>query len=435
MPGLLKRFLFIIFGLFIHLTVYSQTPDDNIEKLISEGDFFELNRVYPQTKDSLSHFMSSYTRTILYFYFYNSPETVIMECNDLLNKYNNQLPPSYAMYIMSYKAQSLAGLNKYSEAAQILETLIKQYSKQMNQRLLSDCQSAIQRYKAMVSFPSLKIERPAKTDCQTTILFDSVGEGEQLQIKAKLQGKDTYFVFDTGASFNIMTESFAKRNGIKTTNKNIIINGIGGQNTAKLGLVDSLELGEMKIRNIVFAIVPDSEINNYFIGEKANVPVLGMPVIRETSEVRIFPQERKIVFPHRQSPLLPSGSNLMVVSSQPYIEIQTNSDRLVTHFDTGSSVDKFSSRYYLNNKSEVDIIGKMEKLRTGGVGGIRFTDSYILPEINFKVIDKEIIMKDFTVDTEPDIFTKNTDGVLGVGFIKACKSILINFNKMFVYAE
>lgn len=433
MSRYLGKILLAIFCL-ATLDGQAQDADKKIEDLITKGDYFELNRQYPQVKDSLSHFVSSYARTIIYFYFYNSPQTVVMECDELLNSYRGQLGASDIMTIASLKAQSLANGNKYLEAAQILQNLLTQYSAQMYQSIQTDCKLALQRYKAMAKLPIQKMERPGK-DCEAQILFDKVGDGEQLQIKAKIQGQETNFVYDTGASVNLITQSFAKKYNLKMLNSTIELSGIGGHDLARLAVADSIQLGEITIRNVSFAVIPDSNLNIHFIGEKANTPVLGMPVIHAIGEMQLFPQKGKIVFPFRESPLLPSGSNLMIKSSQPYIEILNNADRLVVHFDTGSSVDKLSVKYYLKNETEIKKIGTKEKLRIGGLGGIRLTDSYILPEATFRVIDKDITIFNIPVDTESDIFTQNLDGVLGVEFLKQCKLVLINFNKMYVYVE
>jgi len=89
-----------------------------------------------------------------------------------------------------------------------------------------------------------------------SISFQASYNGHFL-IDAKVNNKVIHFLLDTGASFTTLTRKSAELIGIDTSvlNYNIPISTANGRSFAASTMIDQLEIGHLKVKNIIVYIV------------------------------------------------------------------------------------------------------------------------------------------------------------------------------------
>ena len=110
-------------------------------------------------------------------------------------------------------------------------------------------------------------------------------------------GRQENFVFDTGASYNIVSEDFAHRHSIRTFRDSIKVPGITGVATAKIGFIDSITIENLTCQNVWVVIMPSiAPMTQSHFGYTIDA-ILGIPFLKAIGAVELYPQKKKMIFP------------------------------------------------------------------------------------------------------------------------------------------
>src|SRR3569833_3940721 len=141
-------------------------------------------------------------------------------------------------------------------------------------------------------------------------------------------------IFDTRANISSITITYAKKLGLHmydvTFNEGSGATGI--QFKTGMGIADSLYLGDILVKNVVFQVMPDSILYIAPIKYQLNM-IVGFPVIEQLREVHIFKDGRMTI------PATPSQSslhNFALDGLDPVIALKVGKDTLPFHFDSGA---------------------------------------------------------------------------------------------------
>ena len=129
-------------------------------------------------------------------------------------------------------------------------------------------------------------------------------------------------------------ESDAKRLGVRLLGtKYREGSGITGNTfQVALGVADSLRLGDLLVRNVVFQVMPDSILYVAPFDFRLHV-ILGYPVIAQLREVHIL-RSGALIIPAQ--PTTSSLHNLAMSGLDPILKATINQDTLLFEFDTGA---------------------------------------------------------------------------------------------------
>jgi hypothetical protein len=430
MKKLLPILLLLISG-----NVFSQTVDQELTFWMNSGDFLQLKQRYQEEKENIK----SQTVKLLAEAFintaFNKPEQAIKTLNTLITQHQSELGLNGITACIALMAENLRYEGKYLSAADLLMTYVNQtdtfngLDESMRTILLSQCALA-----AMGDLLKPEIVRPAK-NCIVPILDDKNLLNHSLYININLNGKEVPFLFDTGCdgySTNMVTEKFAKENNIKIINDSVVVHGVI-DGIVKLGYAEKMYIGEITYKNVAFLVAPgDNLLPSDTLQLEA---VLGSVFIKAMKECQIFPNEKKIVFPIRQTMLPSTGSNMMFKDGQPYIEVFSNEERLLLHFDTGGGLG-LSSKYFMEHEDEIKAAGKLKSGGgIGGFGGIKYIDKYVLKNFPIQTGESKNIIKEIDIYTGDRQVIDQFDGSLGTDYIRLHNKVVINFDKMFVLFE
>ncbi|MDR1503239.1 MAG: aspartyl protease family protein [Prevotella sp.] len=427
-----KNTILLLIFLLSSIYVCTQTPDERVGDLLNRADYIELNRQYPSLKDSIHPMLKGLSEAVLSSSL-NRPERALDDINRLLEYHQQEIGFMNVQAMFLKKCMVQAEMGNYSQAANDLQYFMNEVSEHMDSTMLKSYKETYAVYDKMRSVPPPALERPL-ADCEIPIEIDSLSVGGQLiYVPVTINGSPERFIFDTGCPGGaFISEEYASKLNLRTVADSVMVNGVG-RGIGKIALIDSLRVGNIVYKNSTAVVVPPNPaVDSVF---KVDL-VLGSGIMKASGEVRIFPQEKKLVFPISQTPLPPTGNNMIFLSDHPYIEAYSNTERLIMHFDTGNAGAGLHYKYYEKHKEMIDKEGKKESKLSGGFGAVIMKDIYRLPVFPLKVGVREFELKNLEVNLDPVFVGQgNEDGSLGMAFIMLFDKVVINFDKMFLEVE
>ncbi len=417
--------------LFSVLNIQAQTMDRVMEDLMNSGDYIELNRRYAITRERGIIYNTNLKRMIEAFLYtsQNNPKKASAAWKKVIKSNKEHWTTKELGGALDLLGVNLSSMGKYKEASDLmLEFLvISEDSKglKMGDRIKIEqtCNLGVFGNKF-----APKIIRP-KRDCEVALLSKS--GWPHLFIPVVLDGKEYPFLFDTGCSAhstNFASEEFAREHNIRILGEMVTTYGIGGAEFQKLGVLDTLRIGDIIYRNVAFTIY-----SGQYLGVDAG---LGMVFMKAMGEIQFYPQEQKIVFPAVESPLPATGSNMMLSSGSPFVEAYSNNERLIFLFDTGAS-SFLSNSFYQKHAAESAYAGvNITSTSMTGFGGTKESGTFSIPSFPVKVGTVNRNMTDLKVLTDKlGNGSSRNDGILGADFVRMFRKVTVNFNKMFLTVE
>jgi len=290
-------------------------------------------------------------------------------------------------------------------------------------------------FKALAAQPPQALSRP---DHDVTvpysvdsIFFDGKYKGRMIKVPVTIGGKEERFLLDNGvAHFCSATETFAREHGIRPVGVETTVVGVAGKSSSWIGIADSLKLGELCLRNMLFLVVPDEALKNDVASIDA---ILGAGFFRTVGEMQFDNREQTVLFPVRQQD---RPSNLTVNGAgMHFIEGVFRGDKLSFHLDLGSSTTSLNVWYYERNKERVQADFPADTTKSGGIGGIVQYLCYRVPDPDIEFDGKHFTGGNVTVDTVDMVDDPSCEGRVGNDVILHFDRAVLNIRKMFLYFE
>ncbi|WP_029904250.1 retropepsin-like aspartic protease [Prevotella sp. 10(H)] len=422
--------LIIVFLIGINLN--AQKSDEKVGELLNKGDYIELNKIYSSVKEELSPPLKAIVDVVLNSSM-NRPEMALENIDYLFQNFQQEIGFENVQGFFLRRCALLAQQGNYKQATADLEGFMNDVGQHMDKNMLNEFKSFHRLYNEMKDIAPTQLIRP-DTDCEIPIRIDSLSVGGQMMyVPVTINGQESSFIFDTGCPGGfLLSERFAANINYRIIADSIPVHGVGtgyGKNI----LIDSMQVGNMVYRNVTGLVVPPNPAVDSVFQVDA---VLGSGIMKAAGEFRIYPKERRIVFPIRQTPLPSTGSNIMLISEHPYVEAFSDGERLIMHFDIGNSSALLHYIYYQKHKEKIEKEGKKESKLSGGFGGVMTKDIYRLPVFPIKVGNKQAELKNLEVNIDA-VYAKQgiEEGALGMGFITLFDKVVVNYSKMFVEVE
>lgn len=424
-----SRIILVINLLLLSKIIYSQSPDEIVGKLMNEQKMFELREQHIQLKEQLTPMINYFAQSMLAESF-NNPESGIIAIDTLLNNETcqQQLGLDNISYLIYLKSGFLETLFRYKESSDMLESfLIQTKDLPINQDLRTNLTESLRINKIIGAFPSTRINRPQK-DVEIDFFVKVAGKGTAINIPCEINGTNAIMCFDTGnPKYSLVTKEFANKHNIIGKVDSIPMQGVGS-GFANIGIADSLKIGDITFYNSLFYIVDKiSPIDSISIDA-----VLGSELLNTIGEMQLFPSEKKILFPVTQTESVLSKCNLIMNNRHLFIQLNQNSDNILMHFDTGSSLSNMSKNYFTQNKDSIEKVALKDSIRLAGYGGISYQLGYKIPKLSFAVDNVHFEMNNISVYTESVLSQWKENGCFGADFVQKFEKVIINYKNMFI---
>ena len=130
--------------------------------------------------------------------------------------------------------------------------------------------------------------------------------------------------------------------------------------------IDSLQIGEITVRNIVAGVGLEKE--SELLDLVGVGPILGRDVITAIGETQICMDDSTMLFPLKTSPLPVYGRNMLYNS---HVEATADGEKLRFLFDTGNANNNacyLYAAYYNTHRETIDKIATTDTISGGGYG-------------------------------------------------------------------
>jgi hypothetical protein len=402
----------------------SATAAKKLQALLDNKEYFKLETQVRLYNDSLSDEKKLYYASFIDNVF-NRNIDCINNVDRLLKNFPDQLPDSVKANMRRLQSDSYFKTYQYAKAAQTDSSTLKLYLKTLSKDNIEDLK------KQILLRGALKNIAPQQTIIKSnTSIPWSHNKLGLIEIPVKCDFTVYNAVFDTRANISAITKTYAKKLGLHMLN--VSFDESSGETGLKFktseGIADSLYIGGILVKNVVFEVMPDSVL--YFSGNKFQLNmIIGYPVIEQFGEVHIFKDGKMTI------PLIPAKTdlhNFALDGLDPIVALKKGNDTLDFQFDTGASSSLFYVSYLNKYKTEVTESGKKKTLGFYGAGGSQKKEAYVLPKINLTLGNKTVTVEGVDVLQQKIIPNEKFYGNIGQDFTKNFNEIIYNFKYMYI---
>ncbi|SCY49389.1 Aspartyl protease [Flavobacterium anhuiense] len=412
---------FLLGLLFAVQILLGQTKSDSILKQLSkQHQFAKMDSLNSKEKGKD-------------YYFYKGLYANVCNKPKLSNQYldslkNNELINTYEF--AKLKDDNYIKLFSYNSAYMASKVLTMKFQQHFTKEELQDEINTQQIWK------TLRGTRPQSIDKFTKITVAAVKDKAGL-ITTEVKAKDTvsHFVFDTGAGISCITESIAKKMGIKILpDHNISVESFTGQkNKVRIGVASEINLGELKIHNAVFLVYPDKAFT-FADGAYVINGIIGFPIIKELGTITF--EKDKLTF-SKESESSANEKNLFVDELRAIVMLKYKNKTLPFNFDSGAKVSLFNKAFYETFKTDLDSIGTLETTKSSSAGAeVVSTEVLVLKDQPISLGNKtiqlpkmEIAPKDYGVYGEVNY------GNIGQDVLGQFEKVVISFDGNYLKLE
>lgn len=395
---------------------YNGAIIEKLDLLIKNKSYFKVNSFYKKNKKFIDKDSRKYYEAYLYNIFIKPDKS-----NSILNEIiKDETNDSLKCELYKIKLLNHVNLFEYSEAANCSRLIINKYTRYIDSTELNDYNNEIKIWNTLKVVPKQKIYK--NKDCYLPIKKDKVGLST-INVNCTKYKED--FIFDTGANFSTISKSIAEKFNMRILDTDFMVtSSTGNKVSSKLAIADSLYLGSILVKNVVFLVFEDKYLSfpqaDYYIKG-----IIGFPVIKAMQEIQLIGSD-KIFIP--KNPNTYELNNFALDGFTPSIAVLYNSDTLNFHFDTGADHTSLYQKFYYKYKNYIEKNYPQTKFNTGGVGGIVSFDGYNVKTIPLKIGSQKATLHNIELHkSHIGLRDEYFHGNLGNDFIKKFNKTIISF--------
>jgi predicted aspartyl protease len=245
-----------------------------------------------------------------------------------------------------------------------------------------------------------------------------------------INGVHATYWFDTGAELSVLTESEAKRFGLRIHAASVQVGDVNGtQVNTQIAVADELSVGSVRLMHVAFLVLPDNQppFNEQSPGSRG---LIGIPVLLAferfvwgaDKSFKIGPESAHKNVPH---------AGLCFDGNHPVVQVAYENRPLAFVLDTGATntdlYPPFASAFPDLIRSAI----KTDSYKTEGVGGAKYMEAATLEAVKFSVGGFPAILKSVAVLLKS---TTNASrffaGNLGIDLLQQAHNATFDFKTM-----
>lgn len=425
----------------VSIKVSAQQADARVGDMINNEDYFALIEEYPKLKSEMQYPFLQLLAEALIARECNQPETTIAKIEKLLKEHQEELQEQ-ALNLALLRASLFARIGEYAKAADAYKSLMEQLSGHTEIPAYGIAQSGYEFYEPIRDYGKISLSRPGKDVVVPFKPFSPIKRAEEMGIKkgkyisdskmmkipVTIHGKQSDFIFDTGAQRTLASRKFAKEANLKIFDDTLSINNTS---SCLRAYIDSIQVGDIVCRNL-FVYIPISDIVTDSLGVDA---VLGLDFMNAVGESRILLDRKEIMFPATFTSMPAWGSNMRYNDENIFFKASKDGKPLDFLLDTGAVGAELSTNCYNKFKAEIDANSVRDTTSSTTIGSTLTQEKLLLSAFTMTTSGKDVTVSPIYVNLDsPSINAKN-DGVMGMDLVSRFNSVTINFRDMFVIFE
>ena len=443
---MLRPLLIILLSLFSSLVISAQQPDQRIGELVNTEDWFGLDKEYPILKDSIQTPFLKVVAEAMIARNFNKKQRALECLNELLANHQSDLGAGVFNFII-LRAQLLEEMGRYAEAADFIKYVFDQLKGQGVTQGLDAMEYYYQHVNVLRELPALSLSRPnhdvsvpftlkelkpKRIESWMRKKDDSNPDAKSvlMSIPVTLHGETIPFHFDTGAGTTFVTEKFVREKGLPLIGDTVTYTG---NSKGLRTFIDSLQIGEITVRNIVAGVGLEKE--SELLDLVGVGPILGRDVITAIGETQICMDDSTMLFPLKTSPLPVYGRNMLYNS---HVEATADGEKLRFLFDTGNANNNacyLYAAYYNTHRETIDKIATTDTISGGGYGIAGAREMKVIRPFCLSIGNMPIQLVEAVVDEESSLADDHCHGNIGIAAVLQHRKTILNFRDMFVNFE
>ncbi|QGZ96313.1 retroviral-like aspartic protease family protein [Terricaulis silvestris] len=239
-----------------------------------------------------------------------------------------------------------------------------------------------------------------------------------------INGRTQEAVLDTGANYSTITESTARRLGLRMLPDPITVGASGNDAVAgHLAVADTLTIAGGQFRDVVFIVLPDNALS--FMGGVYRIPaIVGFPVLSALGRVEFAGNTLRH---SRSGRTWSADSNVLFRDLEVLVSVTANGNPVQLFMDSGaqsSNLTPLATQQFPTLLQGADT----RNVRIGGAGGSRVHENAaVLPNLAINVGDRTVTIEN--VDVIGDA-SDGHHGTLGQDVLRAGSGYAIDFDAL-----
>ncbi len=245
-----------------------------------------------------------------------------------------------------------------------------------------------------------------------------------------INGNQATYWFDTGADLSVLSESEAKRFGMRILAVPINVGGLaGGQTDSRVAVADELSIGSIRLRNVAFLVFSDDQ-PPFSQSPPGSRGLIGIPVLLALQRF-VWGPDRKFEIGSKSSNRFMPHADLCFDGHHPVVQIQFQDRRLALTLDTGATNTDLYPPFAAAFPELIRTSPKTESYKVEGVGGVKNMDAAVLSPLHFSVGGFPVVLSPARVLLTPTIETsKFFHGNLGIDLLQQAHKMTFDFKAM-----
>ena len=259
---------------------------------MDQKEYFKLDARLETSSNDLKRQEILYFRAFIDNAF-NRNEACVKDVDTLVKDYNIRSTDTARFVLLNQlQSDSYFKLYQYAKAGQNADTILDHYSRSLPKTETEDIRNDLLMRNALRDILPQQTIIKSNTTLQWT--RDKIG---LIGIPVKTKGVFYSGLFDIRANISSITQTYAQKLGLHILNVtyNEGSSATDMQFKTGLGIADSLYLGDILVKNVVFQVMPDTILYIAPFKFQINI-IIGFPVIEQLQEVHIY-KEGKMIIP------------------------------------------------------------------------------------------------------------------------------------------
>ncbi len=344
----------------------------------------------------------------------------------LFDTYGHVLSDTLKKDLLEIQAQNYSRMFRYAEAADTYLKLIREYA------AVADS-TGVEAYRNMFAlWQPVRDVLPQQIRKTKDVKIPLIREGNHYRIAVTSGGVTETLFFDTGANLSTVSESIAAEMGLTLYDTDIeVATSTTVKIQSRLGVADSLWLGELLVENVVFLVMPDEVL--YIAPIDFHIKgTIGFPVMYQMEEVHIYSNGELEVPARREDREL---NNLFLDHLHPVVRLYSGKESLLFTLDTGAGDSELYGKYYKEHEAYLKEHAELTEGNRGGVGGMEQVPKYVWKDFPYTLGSRSGKLSEISVIDEEYTFASEYDGNLGQDILGQYDKLILNFREMYVDVE
>ncbi len=394
---------------------------DKLYDLYSSKKYFKFISQFKEVENSLNKNEKNICNVFYYSLVNNPAKSEKYFIQDIIS--NTEIHDTIKRDLYTVSVFNNVWLGNYKKSVEQSKILLNKYASYIKEKDKEDYENSLLIWEAVQGVGKQEVIR--KDETKLKMKRDLAG---LYTIPVTYNNETFDFVFDTGANFSTITESYAKKLDLVFTGGTIKVGAITGiKIDSRIAWAKSFFIGNMEIKNALFLVLKDEDLS--FAGGVYKINgIIGFPVIAEMGEV-IISKEGELDVP--LTPSVTNKNNLLIDGFNPLVEVDYKNNPMCFTFDTGAKTTMLYIPFLKDYEKEITSEYKLEDIKFGGAGGDIKVPGYNLKNVELKIADDKVVIPGLSLISESlkdkeEVFYGN----LGQDFISKFDKMILNFKYM-----